>query len=73
MRSDFMRERVKKYIDEADDQVVNMVYAMLKADREYDWWDELPVKIKKSIKKAEKELNKGRGIPHRKVIKGNKI
>ena len=64
-----MRKKVKKYIDEADDHVVKMVYSMLEADREDDWWDDLPLSVKKSILKAEKELKEGKGIPHEVVMK----
>ena len=64
-----MRKKVKKYIDEADDHVVKMVYSMLEADREDDWWDELPPAVQKSILKAEKELREGKGIPHKVVMK----
>ena len=64
-----IRKKVKKYIDEADDHVVKMVYSMLEADREDDWWDELPPAVQKSILKAEKELREGKGIPHEVVMK----
>ena len=64
-----IRKKVKKYIDEADDHVVKMVYSMLEADREDDWCDELPPAVQKSILKAEKELREGKGIPHKVVMK----
>jgi hypothetical protein len=32
-----MRKKVKKYIDEADDHVVKLVYSMLETDRRQDW------------------------------------
>jgi hypothetical protein len=64
-----MRKKVKKYIDEADDHVVKLVYSMLEADREADWWDDLPASVQKSILKAEKELKEGKGIPHEVVMK----
>lgn len=69
MRTKDIRNKVKKYIDEADDRVVKMIYAMLKADREYDWWDDLPAAVKKDILKAEKQLDEGKGIPHEVVMK----
>ncbi len=64
-----MRKKVKKYIDEADDHVVKLVYSMLEADREDDWWDDLPKEVQRSILKAEKELKEGKGIPHEVVMK----
>jgi hypothetical protein len=64
-----MRKKVKKYIDEADDHVVKMIYSMLEADREDYWWDDLPVTVQKGILKAEKQLKEGKGIPHEVVMK----
>jgi hypothetical protein len=64
-----MRKKVKKYIDEADDHVVKMVYSLLEADREEDWWDDLPATVQKGILRAEKQLREGKGIPHEVVMK----
>jgi hypothetical protein len=64
-----MRKKAKKYLDEADDHVVKMVFSLLEADREHDWWDDLPASAQKSIIKAEKELKEGKGIPHEVVMK----
>jgi hypothetical protein len=64
-----LRKMVKKYIDEADDRVVKMVFSLLEADRKDDWWEELPPDVKKSILKAEKELDANKGIPHQQVMK----
>jgi hypothetical protein len=64
-----MRKKVKKYIDEADDHVVKMVYSLLEADREDDWWDDLPKEVQNSIDKAIAELDAGKGIPHEVVMK----
>ncbi|MEQ1676498.1 MAG: hypothetical protein ABL876_07350 [Chitinophagaceae bacterium] len=64
-----MRKKVKKYIDEADDHVVKMVYSLLEADREDDWWDDLPKEVQNSIDKAIAQLDAGKGIPHEVVMK----
>lgn len=64
-----IRKKVKKYIDEADDHVVKMIYSMLEADRKDDWWNDLPVAVQKGILKAEKQLKEGKGIPHEVVMK----
>jgi len=69
MSSIEMRKKVKKYIDEADDHVVKLIYSMLEANREEDWWDDLPTDVQKSVLKAEKELKEGKGIPHEVVMK----
>jgi hypothetical protein len=64
-----MRREVKNYIDKADETTVKMVYAMLEAKQEDDWWDSLPPKVKAEIDEALTELDKGKGIPHEVVIK----
>ncbi len=64
-----MRKKVKKYIDEADDHVVKLIYSMLEADRGDNWWDDLPKDVQNSVLKAEKELKTGKGIPHEVVMK----
>jgi uncharacterized coiled-coil DUF342 family protein len=69
MSSKEIRNKVKKYIDEADDHVVKMIYSMLEADRKEDWWDDLPKNVQVSIDKAIKELDAGKGIPHEVVMK----
>ena len=69
MRMTDMRKKVKQYIDEADDDTVKMVYSILQADKEEDWWDHLPKEVQKSILKGEKELDEEKGIPHAEVMK----
>lgn len=69
MRTEEMRKKAKKYIDEADDHVVKMVYSLLEADREDDWWKDLPPEVKKGILRAEKQLSEGKGKPHEEVMK----
>ena len=64
-----IRKRVKQYIDKTDDTTVKMIYAMLEAKEEKDWWDELPAEIQNEIDAALKDLDKGKGIPHEVVLK----
>jgi hypothetical protein len=69
MGSKQLRNKVKKYIDEADDHVVKMIYSMLETDRSDDRWDDLPKPVQNKIDKAIKEMDDGRGIPHEVVLK----
>lgn len=64
-----MRKKVKKYLDEADDKTVKMVFSMLEVERENDWWDDLPKDVQDSIDKAIAELDAGKGTPHEVVMK----
>lgn len=67
--TDLLRKQVKKYIDDADDKTVQMVFAMLEAEQHYDFWDELPDKIKEDIDEAIKQADSGQLIPHEEVMK----
>ena len=63
-----LRQQVKKYIDEADDKTVQMVYAMLEAEHKYDFWDELPDEIKADIDEAIKQADAGQLLSHEEVM-----
>lgn len=67
--SDLLRKQVKKYIDEADDKTVQMVYAMLEAEHQYDFWDELPENVKEDIDEAIKQADAGKLLSHEEVMK----
>ena len=64
-----LRRDVKKYIETADERVVKMVHAMLEADNETDFWDELPAFVKADVKVAIKQSAQGKGKPHSEVMK----
>ena len=64
-----LRKDVKKYIETADGRVVKMVHAMLEADKQTDFWDELPTSVKADVKTALKQSEHGKGKPHREVMK----
>jgi len=51
----FLREEVKSLIDKADEKTIRMMYAMLEASTEEDWWNELSNEEKKEIDDAIKE------------------
>ncbi len=62
-----IRKQVKKYIDEADNTTVKMIYAMLETQQQSDWWDDLPENVKEEIDSAIQDLDQGKGIPHEKM------
>ena len=64
-----LRKDVKKYIETADGRVVKMVHAMLEADKQTDFWDELPASVKTDVKTALKQSEQGKGKPHKEVMK----
>ena len=67
--TDLLRKQVKKYIDDADDKTVQMVYAMLEAEHQYDFWDELPDNVKADIDEAIKQADAGELLSHEEVMK----
>jgi hypothetical protein len=64
-----LRRDVKKYIETADGRVLKMVHAMLEADSKIDLWDELTPGVQKDVKEAIKQSAKGKGKPHKEVMK----
>jgi predicted transcriptional regulator len=68
-QTDLLRKQVKKYIDEADDKTVQMVYALLEVEHQYDFWDELPDEVKTDIDEAIKQADAGELISHEEVMK----
>jgi hypothetical protein len=64
-----LRKDVKKYIETADERVVKMVHAMLEADSKSDLWDELPARVQQDVQDAIKQSAKGKGKPHKEVMK----
>jgi len=67
--TEMLRSEVKNYIDKADVHVLKMMRAMIKADNEDDWWDELEEEEKKSIERGLGDLKKGKTMLNDEVIK----
>jgi len=63
-----LRKEVKKYIDHADVRMVKAVYAMLEADQEADWWNEISGEEKVAIEKGLVQMKEGKTTPHEKVM-----
>lgn len=64
-----IREEVKLYIEKADASTIKKLHAIIEAEDENDWWGNLSAAAKKSILRAEKQLEEGKGIPHEVVMK----
>jgi hypothetical protein len=64
-----MKKEVKRYIDDADEKIVKMLYAMLQVNAEKDWWDEIGKDTKRSIEKGLKDAEEGKITLHKDVIK----
>lgn len=64
-----LRKQVKKFVDTASENELEMVYHLFDASRRTEWWDEISSEQKKAIDKGIKQLDKGDGIPHEEVMK----
>jgi predicted transcriptional regulator len=64
-----LRKETKKFIDNADVKTVKMIHALLEAEQESDWWDDLAPAEKASIERGLKDVEEGRVVPHETVMK----
>jgi predicted transcriptional regulator len=64
-----LRNQTKKIIDQADIKTVRMVFAMLEAEKENDWWDTLDPKERGSIERGIKDAEEGRVYSNETVMK----
>jgi hypothetical protein len=64
-----LRKRIKKFVDEAGEKQLQMIYKMFEVEKEYDWWDELPKEIQEEIDLSIQQVQRGKTIPHEEVMK----
>jgi predicted transcriptional regulator len=64
-----MKNKAKKYLDNADEKTIKMVFAMLEVDAQKDWWDEISDSAKNSIERGLKDIEMGKVTPHNEVMK----
>lgn len=63
-----LKKEVLAEIAKADTHILKMVHAMLQANKQYDFWEDLPQEIKKDVEKALIESSKGLGKSHEEVM-----
>ncbi len=63
-----LKKEVLAEISKADTRVLKMVHAMLQANKEYDFWEDIPEQVKKDVDLAIKESEKGLGKSHEEVM-----
>lgn len=63
-----LKKQVLAEIERADTKMLKLVHAMLKANEESDFWDEIPTQVKRDVDAAIKESEKGLGKPHQEVM-----
>jgi hypothetical protein len=63
-----LKKEVLAKIEQADTQTLKMVYAILDVNTQYDFWDDLPEKVKQDVDQAIKESDLGLGKSHQEVM-----
>ena len=63
-----LKKEVLAEIARADTHMLKMVYAMLQANKQYDFWEDLPETVRKDVEIALNESDKGLGKPHAEVM-----
>lgn len=64
-----LREQVKKFVDNASEEELELVYEIFEVANKADWWDEISPAQQRAIDKGLKQLDNGEGIPHKEVMK----
>ena len=64
-----LKNKAKKYLDNADEKTIKMIYAMLEVDAQNDWWDDLPESAKDSIQGGLRDIENGKVTPHKEVMR----
>lgn len=64
-----LRAQIEKYLDNANEQSLRMVRAMLQESQDTDFWDDLPSSVHDDIKIAKEQSKKGLGKSTNDVLK----
>jgi hypothetical protein len=67
-----LKEQLHKYIEQANEQSLYLIYDILRNDTDEDWWDTLPSELKASINKSIEQLERGEGRSHEVVMRETK-
>ncbi len=69
---DFLRKEIKKGLASADERMLRLMYTMLEADQEGDWWDSLSKEAKEAIDNGIAQADAGNTITHQEFLAQNK-
>jgi hypothetical protein len=69
METSELKQQLHKYIDQANEHSLYLIYDILRTHTDGDWWDNLHPELKSSIDKSIKQLEEGYGRPHEEVMK----
>ncbi len=64
-----LRKQVKKFVDNATEKDLRMIYTLFDINRQEDWWSGISMEHQKAIKEAMSEADKGLVMPHAEMEK----
>jgi predicted transcriptional regulator len=64
-----LKKQVKKFVDEASEKDLRMIYNLFELNKQEDWWNEIGKDHQKAIKEAISEADKGNVTPHAEMVK----
>ncbi len=64
-----LRNKIKEFVDTASPKELEMAFHLFDAAKKDDWWDEITTEHQDAIDKGLSQLNKGKGVPHKEVMK----
>jgi len=67
--SSILKKQVKKFVDNASEKDLRLIYNLFEINKHEDWWHEISKEHQKQIKEAISEADKGKVIPHTEMIK----
>jgi predicted transcriptional regulator len=67
--SSVLKKQVKKFVENASDRELKMIYQLFEISRQDDWWNEIDKEHQRQIKEAIKEADTGKVIPHAEMAK----
>ncbi len=67
--SSVLKKQVKKFVENASEKELKLIYQLFEINRQEDWWNEIDKDHQKQIKDAIKEADSGKVIPHGEMVK----
>lgn len=64
-----LKKQVKKFVDNASDRDLRLIYNLFEINKEEDWWKGISKEHQKAVKDAITEADKGQVIPHSAMVK----
>jgi len=64
-----LKKQVKKFIENASEKDLKLIYNLFEINKKEDWWDEISKDHQKQIKQAIAEADRGNTIPHAEMVK----